>query len=279
MNPAESGVQQQTKENAINERNAKIDELSKSPSTSNERLTPPTTSNKGRMTGLTYVEQFQNEEEYLNPNSFPVKFIEDANQPTNMEAFPGGTHRGRAFFNTTYLNLSSAPEFSKIDLHIKGDPYWFGSPNTIRDDLPENTWYANYELGSNCFFFTMNFPSTSLATMDSNSQYGSPDEDNIKNLGLASGGSLGQTTSMLTADSMSKGQTDGLGVMTSPEPWVQEANGLEAVYQVTQIISNFSNGQFTQHLYGFRDVTVNIALIAEELKKNISQIKLKTGGN
>ena len=69
-----------------------------------------------------------------------------------MEAFPGGTHRGRAFFNTTYLNLSSAPEFSKIDLHIKGDPYWFGSPNTIRDDLPENTWYANYELGSNCFF-------------------------------------------------------------------------------------------------------------------------------
>ena len=212
------------------------------------------------MTGLTYVEGFQNEEEYLNPNSFPVKFIEDANQPTNMEAFPGGTHRGRAFFNTTYLNLSSAPEFSKIDLHIKGDPYWFGSPNTIRDDLPETAWYANYELGSNCFFFTMNFPSTSLATMDSNSQYGSADTKAIK-AGISGSGSMGQTTSMLTADSMSKGQKDGLGVMTSPEPWVQEANGLEAVYQVTQIISNFSNGQFTQHLYGFRDVTVNVALV------------------
>ena len=124
----------------------------------------------------------------------------------------------------------------------------------------------------------MNFPSTSLATMDSNSQYGSADTTAIK-AGMSGPGSMGQTTSMLTADSMSKGQKDGAGSMTSPEPWVQEANGLEAVYQVTQIISNFANGQFTQHLYGFRDVTINIALVSEDLKKNIASLRLKKGSN
>jgi hypothetical protein len=264
-----------SQEDSVKQRNQKMDELVSTPSVNDEPSVPAPTSNKGRMTGLTYAESFQDEEEYLNPNSFPIKFIEDANMATNMEAFPGGSHRGRAFFNTTYLNLSNNADFAKIDLHIKGDPYWFGSPNSIRD----NDWhdeetgiYANYELGSCAFFFTMNFPSTSLASRDSNSQYGSPSETDMASRGVSNPTHQGTASSMLTGKAMANNDTSSKG-LTSPEPWVQEANGLEAVYLVTNIISNFSNGQFTQHLYGLRDCTINISLVYDELKGDIDLVK------
>ena len=61
-----------------------------------------------------------------------------------------------------------------------------------------------------------------------------------------------------------------------PEPWIKESNALEAIYCVTQVISNFSGGQFTQHLYGYRDNSINVRLVEQQIKQGIVVPVLET---
>ena len=38
---------------------------------------------------------------------------------------------------------------------------------------------------------------------------------------------------------------------------------------ITQVISNFSAGQFTRHLYGYRDNSINVRLVERQIKQGI----------
>jgi len=254
-----------TKESMINSRNSKFNELSKSVSTGPPKRTAPTVPNKQRLSELSYAEQFQEDQNYLQEiNYYPVKYMaQPTENPHEVSGFPGSRHRGRAIFNTTLLNLSQVQELQNIDLEISGDPYWFGAENSIRDnDDPETrAAFADFELGSNMFFLVMNFPSTSLSGMDMNSKATTPTE------------SSSPLPDMGTESKEEPATAENNTIV--PDPWIKEANGLEAIYCVTQVISRFSGGLFTQHLYGYRDNSINVRLVEEQIKQGIVVPKLE----
>ena len=256
-NPASTGTSA-TKEDKINKRNSKFNELSSSISTGPQQMSAPATPNKDRVTGLRYAEMFQEDQNYLQEiNYYPVKYLaQPTENPHEVDGFPGSRHRGRVIFNTTLINLSQLSELANIDLHITGDPYWFGAGNSINDKATpeERILSADYELGSNMFFLLMNFPTTSLTGMDMNSSATTPTE------------SSGPLPDMGTE---SKEPATAENNVMVPEPWIKESNALEAIYCVTQVISNFSSGQFTQHLYGYRDNSINVRLIEEQVKQGV----------
>tara|TARA_B100000809_G_scaffold108245_1_gene106738 strand:- start:476 stop:2548 length:2073 start_codon:yes stop_codon:yes gene_type:complete len=259
-NPNEAAGASATKEDKIKKRNNKFDELSSSVSTSKKQMSAPNTSNKDRVSGLRYAEMFQEDQNYLQEvNNYPVKYISQPIESQNeVSGFPGSRHRGRAIFNTTIINLSQLKELANIDIEITGDPYWFGAPNSIRspemDPGARSQQSADFELGSNMFFIMMNFPSTSLSGMDMSSSATTPTESSGKlpDMGLEGGEQASAENNAII-----------------PEPWVKEANGLESIYCVTQVISRFSSGQFTQHLYGYRDNSINVRLIEQQIKQGI----------
>ena len=247
-----------TKEDKINKRNSKFNELSSSISTGPQQMSAPSQPNKERLAPLRYAEMFQEDQNYLQEiNYYPVKYLaEPTENPHEVDGFPGSRHRGRVIFNTTLINLSQLSELANIDLHITGDPYWFGAGNSINDDATpeERSTSADNELGSNMFYLVMNFPTTSLTGMDMNSSATTPTE------------SSGPLPDMGTE---SKEPATAENNAMVPEPWIKESNALEAIYCVTQVISNFSAGQFTQHLYGYRDNSINVRLVERQIKQGI----------
>ena len=253
------GQASKTKESMVNSRNNKFNELSSSVSTGPQRRSAPTVPNKQRLPELSYAEQFQEDQNYLQEvNYYPVKYLaQPTENPHGIDGFPGSRHRGRMIFNTTLINLSQLKELANIDLEISGDPYWFGAENSIRDkDSPEaRTLFADYELGSNMFFLVMNFPSTSLSSMDMSSNATTPTE------------SSSPLPDMGTESKEEPATAENNTIV--PDPWIKEANGLEAIYCVTQVISRFSGGLFTQHLYGYRDNSINVRLVEKQIKQGI----------
>ncbi|SVE57289.1 uncharacterized protein METZ01_LOCUS510143, partial [marine metagenome] len=201
----------------INSRNSKFNELSSSISTGPQQMSAPTTPNKDRVPGVSYAEMFQEDQNYLQEiNYYPVKYLSQPTEnPNEVDGFPGSRHRGRAIFNTTLLNLSQLSELANIDLEITGDPYWFGTPNSIRkEENPEmrKAW-ADFELGSNMFFLLMNFPSTALTGMDLNSSATTPTESSspLPDMGTGETGEAAENNAVV------------------PEPWIKEANSLESI--------------------------------------------------
>ena len=254
------GQNAKTKESLISKRNSKFQELSDSVSTGPQKMSAPTTPNDSRLNPLSYAEQFQEEGNYLQEmNYYPVKYKAQPTENQNeIDGFPGSRHRGRIIFNTTLINLNQLSELANIDLHIVGDPYWFGAGNSINDEqsAEERMLTADYELGSNMFFLIMNFPTQALTGMDMNSSATTPTE----------------TSSPLPDMNTEKPQpatTENEKGAMVPEPWVKESNALEAIYCVTQVVSNFSNGLFTQHLYGYRDNSINVRLVEKQIKQGI----------
>ena len=101
----------------------------------------------------------------------------------------------------------------------------------------------------------MNFPTTSLTGMDMNSSATTPTE------------SSGPLPDMGTESKEEPATAENNTIV--PDPWIKEANGLEAIYCVTQVISRFSGGLFTQHLYGYRDNSINVRLVEKQIKQGI----------
>lgn len=125
---------------------------------------------------------------------------------------PGNLPKGRSLVGTILNDVISSPYFAKIDLEIRGDPYWIGFGNVEEDaimtsssQIPSNTsqaaWFYN---GDNGFYLT-------FRTGDS------PNEE------------------------------------TGFVEFSNSSIAFTGLYNVTLVISTFSNGQFRQTLSALRD--------------------------
>ena len=55
-------------------------------------------------------------------------------------------------------NLENSADLLTIELHIKGDPYWMGKPNSFLRLQNSTEELADYEIGGNMFYLRVNLP-------------------------------------------------------------------------------------------------------------------------
>jgi len=66
---------------------------------------------------------------------------------------------GMLRFGALQANIDNPADLAKIELMIRGDPYWLGRPNSFYNTgLAEDPGLANYERGTHGFFLKLNLP-------------------------------------------------------------------------------------------------------------------------
>jgi len=137
---------------------------------------------------------------------------------------------GRIQLGNMQMELGGGSELAKIDIDIKGDPYWLGQSNLTKQQRGSNTGiagFAIYEQGAPMFWLNVNSPVE-------------PDPDT--------------------------GKMEFVNNVT-----------ISGIFKVTNVISRFQNGAFTQSLAAIRDLATNYELARPTLLKftNEEQISLE----
>jgi len=135
---------------------------------------------------------------------------------------------GRIQLGNMQMELSGGAELAKMDIEIKGDPYWLGLSNLTKQQRGSNTGiaeFAIYEQGAPMFWLNVNSPVE-------------PDPD------------------------------------TGKMEFVNNTT-ISGIFKVTNVISRFINGAFTQSLTAIRDIATNYELARPTLLKFTSEEILK----
>lgn len=144
-----------------------------------------------------------------------------ATQSTYLGNIEGTISKGRPYF-TAIMNqmYGSSGDMVKLDLSVRGDPYWLGEPNPrARLDPPTNATGSDLTASDVYILMTFDFP----VRFDDG---GFGDQaDSFKGTGLAD---------------LERGE-----------------NGFNGIYLITEITSEFSDGKFTQKLTGQIDGVTN----------------------
>src|SRR6056297_45853 len=89
----------------------------------------------------------------------PVRFVHDVVDDGDILTSDNDRRSGVLKFGAVKMNLESAADLLDIEIGIRGDPYWFGAPNSLYNSGGGGGGeLANYELGSNSFFLNVHFP-------------------------------------------------------------------------------------------------------------------------
>ena len=135
---------------------------------------------------------------------------------------------GRIQLGNMYMEMTGGSELQKINVDIKGDPYWLGMSNLTKQFRGASTGIADfaiYEQGAPMFWLNVNSPVE-------------PDE----------------TT----------GKMEFVNNVT-----------VSGIFKVTNVISRFVNGAFTQSLEAIRDIGTNYELARSTLLKFTNEEELK----
>jgi hypothetical protein len=99
----------------------------------------------------------------LNPNEIThqIRFATDIVNDADVTGSDNDRKGGVAIFGTVKANIENAANLVKIELNIRGDPYWMGMPNSFYYNYNEGIVnLANYEKGSLSFFLKANLPTS-----------------------------------------------------------------------------------------------------------------------
>ena len=136
----------------------------------------------------------------------------DGTRPENASANQGADSmpRGRSLISTVLNDVTTSPYFAKVELEIRGDPYWIGFGNVEEDriigngnrPIPTDTssaWFYNGELGFLLTFRTGEEPNEKTGLMEfSNSAIAFTGLYNVVSIrSVFSGGKFTQTLSAI----------------------------------------------------------------------------------
>lgn len=82
--------------------------------------------------------------------------ITDQDTATTDNDIASGNHK----MGAVKSNLENAADLVKIELEIKGDPYWMGQPNSFYTNSKDIDGVADYEAGLQSFFLHANLPTS-----------------------------------------------------------------------------------------------------------------------
>lgn len=104
----------------------------------------------------------------IDPGFLQVRFHEDDAGNETQQGVEGPFSKSRGSFGYIFNQLKQSADLVNIKVDIIGDPYWFGVPNSIiksriveakggNNSLMKTA--ANFEVGANYFYITVNTPS------------------------------------------------------------------------------------------------------------------------
>lgn len=129
---------------------------------------PKAEPHKLRTTGLTYQDsKGVVDDNSLNAGWLLNRFLEDDTDKESTQGMESPFSNNRGTFGYIFNQLRASADLCKIDLEIIGDPFWFGTPNSILlDKLKGNSnmknssmVLADYNKGGNYFYLTVQTPS------------------------------------------------------------------------------------------------------------------------
>ena len=105
---------------------------------------------------------YLNEEFGLSPNdiAFQLRWVGDVISGQDMNSSDNDERSGTLKFGGVKANLENSADFLKIELGIRGDPYWMGVPNSFQNLSRAEDELADFESGTLNFFLNVNFPAT-----------------------------------------------------------------------------------------------------------------------
>ena len=104
--------------------------------------------------------KFLQENYELSPGdiNYQLRFIQDVVSDQDMLTSDNDQRSGNLKFGAVKMNLENSADLVKIELGIRGDPYWMGAPNSLLNAQRNVDELADYEAGSINFFLNVNLP-------------------------------------------------------------------------------------------------------------------------
>jgi hypothetical protein len=90
--------------------------------------------------------------------NYHLRFVQDVVSDQDMLTSDNDQRSGNLKFGAVKMNLENAADLVKIELGIRGDPYWMGVPNSLLNAQKNVDDVADYEAGSVNFFLNVNLP-------------------------------------------------------------------------------------------------------------------------
>ena len=103
---------------------------------------------------------FLTPEEASDNISMRLRFAGDIVDDSDIYGPENDLTGGTLQFGAVKSNLENSADMMKIEMHVRGDPYWMGMPNSfLRDTIGSTTTgLADYEQGGLNFFLNVKFP-------------------------------------------------------------------------------------------------------------------------
>lgn len=92
--------------------------------------------------------------------NYQLRFLQDVISDQDMNTSDNDSMSGNLKFGAVKANLENAADLIKIELVIRGDPYWMGVPNSFYNSQQPFDELANYEIGSQFFYLNISFPTS-----------------------------------------------------------------------------------------------------------------------
>jgi hypothetical protein len=121
-----------------------------------------------RISGLTYQDsQGVVDDNSVNAGWLLNRFLEDDTDKESTEGVESPFSNNRGSFGYIFNQLRASADLCAIDIEIVGDPFWFGTPNSIlleklggNAQMKNSTMtLADYNKGGNYFYLTVQTPS------------------------------------------------------------------------------------------------------------------------
>jgi hypothetical protein len=105
---------------------------------------------------------FLQEKFELSPNdiNYYLRFVQDVVPDDDMLSSDNDQRSGNLKFGAVKMNLENSADLVKIELGIRGDPYWMGVPNSLANVQRNVDELADFEAGSQNFFLNVNLPTS-----------------------------------------------------------------------------------------------------------------------
>lgn len=89
---------------------------------------------------------------------YMMRFNADVISDQEFYGSDNNTKSGTLKMGAVRANLDNASDMVKIELVVRGDPYWMGKPNTLYNTQQNVDGLADFEAGSPSFFLNVNLP-------------------------------------------------------------------------------------------------------------------------
>jgi hypothetical protein len=89
---------------------------------------------------------------------YPVRFATDVISDQDVLTSDNDRSGGSIQFGAVKANLESTSDLLRLELGVRGDPYWMGRPNSLLNQQRSSEELVDYEAGSPNFFLQVNLP-------------------------------------------------------------------------------------------------------------------------